>query len=86
VGRGRGHARVDPVSDGRASLIGIVKAWVVVAELSWLPDMADAAVLTPITWPWVLMSGPPESPGSMPALVQIMPEAARSYRTTRRQP
>src|ERR1700686_2738205 len=33
-----------------ASLIGTVKAWVVVAELSWLPP-DDAAVFRPITWP-----------------------------------
>src|ERR1051326_8873671 len=43
----------------------------------WLPDEAwavlEAAVLMPMTWPWVLASAPPESPGWMFALVSIIP-------------
>src|SRR6266849_5515014 len=56
-----------------ASLIGTVKAWVCVDDLSWSPDPADAAVLRPMTCPRALSSGPPESPAWMPALVRMSP-------------
>ena len=56
-----------------ASLIGIVNAWVAdEAELSWV-DPLDPAVSMPITWPWVLVSGPPESPGWIGALDWMSP-------------
>ena len=38
---------------------------------NWYPD--EAAVFTPTIWPWLLTSGPPESPGWMSALVWISP-------------
>src|SRR5215470_12118260 len=74
----------------RAWLIGIVKPCAVPpvpesAELpeppkplppnppNWNPD--DAAVSTPLTWPWELTSGPPESPAWMSALDWISPDS-----------
>ena len=41
--------------------IGIANASVV--ETSWTVNCDDAAVSMPMTWPWLLSSGPPESPG-----------------------
>jgi hypothetical protein len=41
--------------------IGIANAFVV--EASWKVNCDDAAVSMPTTCPWLLRSGPPESPG-----------------------
>jgi hypothetical protein len=44
-----------------AFAIGI--AYPSVADVFWKPNPDDAAVSMPTTWPLLLTSGPPESPG-----------------------
>ncbi len=54
--------------------IGMAKPWFPCDwSLDWNENPADAAVSTPITWPEVSTSAPPESPGWMLALVAIKP-------------
>ena len=60
-----------------AWLIGMANAWVA-GCCDCVPNavvemLLEAAVFMPTTSPWVLTSGPPESPGWMPALVWIRP-------------
>ena len=58
----------------RAVLIGMAKPWLPWDwPLNWNEKPAEAAVSTPRTWPEVLTSAPPESPGWMSALVSMRP-------------
>src|SRR5215831_545235 len=60
-----------------AALIGTAKAWVAwdCPPWNWNPEPLepDPAVSMPITWPVLLTSGPPESPGWMGALCRMSP-------------